>query len=178
MTTIKFGTSGWRDIIAEGFTTDNVRVVSQAIADYINGRNDAAKGMVIGYDTRFQSEYFARKAAQVFAANGIKCFFSDRDVPTPAVSFEILRRKAAGGINITASHNPPEYSGIKFSPDWGGPALPETTKEIEDRANVLMKEQKVSEIPFEEAKYKGLLEEVSISKAYLDQLRKIIDFSI
>ena len=178
MTTIKFGTSGWRDIIAEGFTTDNVRIVSQAIADYINGRGEGAKGMVVGYDTRFQSEYFARESALVLAANGIKCFVSDRDVPTPAVSFEILRRKAAGGINITASHNPPEYSGIKFSPDWGGPALPETTQEIEDRANVLMKDPKVAEIPFEEAKYKGLIEEVSISKAYLDQLRKIIDFSI
>ena len=101
MTTIKFGTSGWRDIIAEGFTTDNVRIVSQAIADYINGRGEGAKGMVVGYDTRFQSEYFARESALVLAANGIKCFVSDRDVPTPAVSFEILRRKAAGGINIT-----------------------------------------------------------------------------
>jgi alpha-D-glucose phosphate-specific phosphoglucomutase len=178
MTTIKFGTSGWRDIIAEGFTVDNVRIVSQAIADYINKKGDAAKGMVIGYDTRFQSEYFARKAALVLAANGIKCFVSDRDVPTPAVAFEILRRKAAGAINITASHNPPEYSGIKFSPDWGGPALPETTKEIEDRANVLLRDPKVSEVPLEEAKFKSLLEEVSISKAYLDQLRKVIDFSI
>ncbi len=106
MTTIKFGTSGWRDIIAEGFTTDNVRIVSQAIADYINGRGEGAKGMVVGYDTRFQSEYFARESALVLAANGIKCFVSDRDVPTPVVAFEILRRKAAGGINITASHNP------------------------------------------------------------------------
>jgi alpha-D-glucose phosphate-specific phosphoglucomutase len=178
MTTIKFGTSGWRDIIAEGFTVDNVRIVSQAIADYINKKGDAAKGMVIGYDTRFQSEYFARKAALVLAANGIKCFVSDRDVPTPAVAFEILRRKAAGAINITASHNPPEYSGIKFSPDWGGPALPETTKEIEDRANVLLREPTVSEVPLEEAKFKSLLEEVSISKAYLDQLKNMIDFSI
>ena len=180
-TAIKFGTSGWRDIISEGFTVDNVRVVSQAIADYIKDKGQAGKGMVVGYDTRFQSEYFARKAARVFAANGIKVFFSDRDVPTPAVSFEILRRKAAGGINITASHNPPEYSGIKFSPDWGGPALPETTKEIEDRANALMPKgsnvPKVLDMPYEDAKHKGLIEEVGIVKPYLEQLKGRINFS-
>ena len=178
MTTIKFGTSGWRDIIAEGFTTDNVRIVSQAIADYINGRGEGAKGMVVGYDTRFQSEYFAREAALVLAANGIKCFVSDRDVPTPAVSFEILRRKAAGGINITASHNPPEYSGIKFSPDWGGPALPETTKEIEDRANALMANPVVNDFTLAEARHSGMLEEISIVKPYLEDIKKKIDFAI
>ena len=97
MTTIKFGTSGWRDIIAEGFTVDNVKIVAQAIADYVNNKGEGAKGMVVGYDTRFHSEFFARNAAQVFAANNIKVFFSDRDTPTPAVSFEILKRQAAGG---------------------------------------------------------------------------------
>ncbi len=178
MTTIKFGTSGWRDIIAEGFTVENVRIVTQAIADYINSKGTASSGMVVGYDTRFQSEYFARRAAQVLAANGIKCFFSDRDCPTPAVSFEILRRKTSGGINITASHNPPEYSGIKFSPDWGGPALPETTKEIENRANALMAKPVVKEISFDEAKNNGLVEEISISRPYLEQLRKTIDFAV
>ncbi|HLB25396.1 MAG TPA: phosphoglucomutase/phosphomannomutase family protein [Nitrospirota bacterium] len=178
MTTIKFGTSGWRDIISEGFTSANVRIVTQAIADYVNGRGEAGKGMIVGYDTRFQSEYFAEIAARVLAGNGIKAYLSDRDVPTPAVSFEILRRKTAGGINITASHNPPEYSGMKFSPDWGGPALPETTKEIEERANALMINPRVKDITLDEAKYRGLIEEIDIARPYLDDLKKKINFSV
>src|SRR5512143_535791 len=168
MKEIKFGTSGWREIISEGFTVENVRIVSQAIADYVKGKGQADKGVVVGYDTRFMSEVFAERAARVMAANGIKAYLSDRDVPTPAVSLEILRRKAAGGINITASHNPPEYSGIKFSPSWGGPALPEETGEIEARANALMKDPRVLDIPLEEAKKKGLIEMVSIVKPYTD----------
>jgi len=178
MATIKFGTSGWRAIIADEFTVENVRVVAQAIADYLKDKGLAHKGLVVGYDTRFMSEYFAARAARVFAGNGVKVFLSDRDVPTPVVSWEILRRGAAGGINITASHNPPEYSGIKFSPDWGGPALPETTSEIEARANALMADPKVSELSFDEAKYRGLIEVVSMVKPYLDDLRKKVDFSL
>ena len=178
MTEIKFGTSGWREIISEGFTIENVRIVSQAIADYVKGKGQAGMGVVVGYDTRFMSEVFAERAARVLAANGIKAYLSDRDVPTPAVSMEILRRKAAGGINITASHNPPEYSGIKFSPDWGGPALPETTKEIEERANALLKDPKVQDMPLDEARKKGLIEVVSILKPYTDAIKGRIDFSV
>jgi len=178
MTTIKFGTSGWRDIISDGFTVENVMVVTQAIAGYIKDKGLAGKGIVVGYDTRFMSEVFAERSARVLAANGIKAYLSDRDIPTPAVSFEILRRKAAGGINITASHNPPEYNGLKFSPDWGGPALPETTKEIEDRANALMRDKKVADMTLDEAKYRGLIEEISVQKQYFEQIRKVIDFSV
>ncbi len=178
MTKIKFGTSGWRAIISDEFTIENVRVVTQAIADYIKGKGQADMGVVVGYDTRFMSERFAETAACVMAGNGIKAFLSDRDVPTPVVSMEILRRKAAGGINITASHNPPEYSGIKFSPDWGGPALPEETKVIEDRANELMLNPVVLDMPYEEAKYRGLIEEISAVKPYLDDLRNKINFQV
>ncbi len=124
MSRIKFGTSGWRAKIADEFTFANVRLVVQSIADYIDSKRLKEKGVIVGYDTRFLSEKFAEEASSIIAGNGIKGYFSLRDVPTPVLSYEILRRKTAGAINFTASHNPPEYGGIKFSPDWGGPALP------------------------------------------------------
>jgi len=178
MTNIKFGTSGWRAIISDEFTTANVRVVSQAIAGYVKDKGLADKGLVVGYDTRFMSEYFAAVVARVLAANGIKVYLSDRDMPTAVVSFEILRRGLAGGINITASHNPPEYSGIKFSPSWGGPALPEETRDIEDRANALMLEPKVLDATMEDVRRRGLVEEISSVKTYLEDLKGKIDFRI
>ena len=122
---IKFGTSGWRGVIADEFTFTRVRAVTQAIADHLVSQGLKDKGVIVGYDTRFLSEKFAAEAARILAACGIHSYLSNRDVPTPVVSYEIIRRKAAGGINFTASHNPPEYNGLKFSPAWGGPALPE-----------------------------------------------------
>jgi phosphoglucomutase len=97
-------------------------------------------------------------------------------VPTPAVAFDIIRRKAAGGINFTASHNPWDYNGLKFSPAWGGPALPETTKDIEARANALGEKNTISVMPLAEAKQKGMVEDADLRKHYLDDLRKKIDF--
>src|SRR4030042_5356004 len=120
MTEIKFGTSGWRGVLAEDFTFANARLVCQAIADYLKEQGLASRGVVIGYDTRFQSEAFARAAAEVMAGNHIPCYCTTRDCPTPVVSFAIREGSHAGGINITASHNPPEYNGIKFSPAAGG----------------------------------------------------------
>ena len=122
MTEIKFGTSGWRGILAEDFTFPNARLVCQAIADYLQQEGLAHQGVVIGYDTRFQSEAFAATAAEVMAGNGITSHLTTRDCPTPVVSFAIRDGQHAGGINITASHNPPEYNGLKFSPATGGPA--------------------------------------------------------
>ena len=172
---IKFGTSGWRGVIADDFTFDRVRIVTQAIAEHITAEGLKDKGIVIGYDTRFLSERFAEESAKVLAANGIHSFLSLRDVPTPAVSFEIIRRKAAGGINVTASHNPPEYSGLKFSPAWGGPALPETTKDVESRANALCDKNSIPVILSAEAKQRGLVEEVDLRRMYVDDLRKKVD---
>ena len=138
MTRISFGTSGWRGILAEDFTYDNVKVVIQAIADNLTASGEHKKGVVISCDTRFMGQRFARESARVLAGAGITAFLCERDTPTPVISFEILRRKTAGGINFTASHNPPEYNGVKFSPSWGGPALPETTRDIEQRANKML----------------------------------------
>lgn len=173
---IKFGTSGWRGVIADDFTVARVRVVTQAIADHIIAQGMKDKGMIVAYDTRFMSERFAEEAVRVLAANDIHAYHSNRDVPTPAVSFEIIRKKAAGGINFTASHNPPQYNGLKYSPAWGGPALPETTKDIETRANALLEKNCIAPLPLVAAREKGIAEEVDLRKAYLDDLRKKIDF--
>src|SRR5512147_1628594 len=173
---IKFGTSGWRGVIADDFTFSSVRVVTQAIADHITAKGLREKGVVVGYDTRFLSERFAAEAVKVLAANGIHSYLSNRDVPTPAVSFEIIRRKAAGGINFTASHNPPEYNGLKFSSAWGGPALPETTKDIETRANALGDRNSIAVMPLGEAKQKGMVEDSDLRRFYLEDLKKKIDF--
>ena len=173
---IKFGTSGWRGVIADDFTVSRVRAVTQAIADHLIAQGLKDKGVVVGYDTRFLSERFAAEAVRVLAANGIRSYLSNRDVPTPAVAFEIIRRKAAGGINFTASHNPPEYNGLKFSPAWGGPALPETTKDIETRANALVDRNSIPAMPLAEAKQKGMVEDADLRRFYLDDLRKKIDF--
>jgi phosphoglucomutase len=175
---IRFGTSGWRGIIADDFTFARVRVVTQAIAEHLIAQGLKEKGVIVGYDTRFLSERFALEAARVLAAAGIRAILSNRDVPTPVVSYEIIRRKAAGGINVTASHNPPEYSGLKFSSAWGGPALPETTKDIEVRATALLEKNSIAAMPAAEARDKGLLEEADLRKSYLDDIRKKIDTDI
>ena len=129
---MRFGTSGWRAIISDEFTFDNVRLVTQAIADYVKKtKKKSPPKIIVGYDTRLMSEKFAGISAEVLASNNIKVLLTDRDVPTPVISYEILKRGLDGGINFTASHNPAEYNGMKFSPGWGGPALPETTQAIE-----------------------------------------------
>ena len=175
MTHITFGTSGWRGILCEDFIFENVKVVTQAIADHLIAAGEKG-GVVIGYDPRFMGDSFARESARVLAAAGVKSFLCSRDTPTPVIAFEILRRKAAGGINFTASHNPPEYNGIKFSPSWGGQALPETTKDIEKRANEMLGEICYREISLEQAARQGLLEEIDPREAYLADLEKKIDF--
>jgi len=178
MTHIAFGTSGWRGIMCEEFTFDNVKVVVQAIADYLTAAGERQKGVIIGFDTRFMGKRFAQEAARVLAGAGIKAFLCERDTPTPVISFEILRRKCAGAINFTASHNPPEYNGVKFSPSWGGPALPETTKDIETRANEMLDALCYHELSLEEAGRQGLLESIDPSTAYLQALEQKVDFDV
>lgn len=175
---IRFGTSGWRDIIADGFTFHNVKICTQAIADHILSSGKTG-GIVIGSDTRFLSNKFMEVAASVLAGNGIKSYLCIRDTPTPVISFEILRRKAAGGINFTASHNPPEYQGLKFSPDWGGPALPETTQDIEKRANSLLKSGFMPrQMSITEALSSNLVEKIDPMQPYLDNLKTKVNLEV
>src|SRR5213593_2243714 len=139
---IQFGTSGWRGLIARDFTFDNVRLATQGIANYLAtlsdqgteaGRNKSSV-VILGYDTRFLGREFSLAAAEVLASNGRTPWLCNRDTPTPVIAHTIRARKAIGGINMTASHNPAEYQGLKFSTSNGAPAPPEVTKQIE--ANV------------------------------------------
>ena len=138
MPPIRFGTSGWRGVLAEDFTFARARIVTAAIARYVKESGPSGRPVVVGYDTRFLSEAFAKDAAASLAAAGLPVYLCTRDTPTPALAAEILARGAAGGVNITASHNPPEYNGMKFSMASGGPALPEVTAAIEAEANRLL----------------------------------------
>jgi alpha-D-glucose phosphate-specific phosphoglucomutase len=177
MSAIKFGTSGWRGIIAEDFTFPNARLVCQAIADYLKQAGLASKGVVVGYDTRFQSETFAVTAAEIMAGNGIVSYCTNRDCPTPVVSFAIRAGRRAGGINITASHNPAEYNGIKFSPATGGPAPEEVTKPIEALIGGLTPEA-VKMLPLTQAREKGLVVDIDPRQDYFQHLKTLVDTEV
>jgi alpha-D-glucose phosphate-specific phosphoglucomutase len=129
---IKFGTDGWRGVIADDFTFDNVRCVAGAIASYVLQHENVQQGVIIGYDTRFASQSAARIAAEVLAAAGIPVKLTSDDTPTPAISFGVKRAGAAGGIVITSSHNPWNWNGVKFKAKFGGSATPAIMKVIED----------------------------------------------
>ena len=129
--TIKFGTDGWRAVIAEDYTFENVRICSQAVSDYMKDRNIHTNGLIIGYDTRFGSDRFATAAAEVAAANGIPVMLCDRHAPTPVISYNVVSRECGAGIVITASHNSREWNGFKFRPGYGGSASPEIVEELE-----------------------------------------------
>lgn len=169
---IKFGTSGWRAVMADGFTFSNVRKAAQAIAGYVKAHHPSKKAppvVIIGHDTRFNSREFASSAARVLCANGVKVLLTERDTPTPVISFQVVHRKADGAINITASHNPPEYNGLKFSPSHGGPAGPEATKEIEKRAAKIKGEVKEP--------VKCRIEEFDPSREYFARIKELVDLS-
>ena len=130
-TTIKFGTSGWRAIIAEDFTVANVRRAVTGIARYVAGKKPTGARVIVGRDPRYMGERFVSIAADVLSSFGVQPLVIAEPAPTPAISYEVIRSQADGAINFTASHNPPEYSGIKFSTPDGAPALPEATSAIE-----------------------------------------------
>lgn len=178
---IKFGTSGWRGLIARDFTFANVRLATQAIAEYlkaelakpdsiIHGREPV---VILGYDTRFLGKEFSLAAAEILVKNGLKPLLCDRDAPTPVISHNIRARKAIGGINMTASHNPAEYQGLKFSTANGAAAPPEVTKQIEAHAARLEAEGWTTETAvIGTFKCKTF----DPKPAYFKQVKKLIDF--
>lgn len=174
MSHIKFGTDGWRAIIARDFTFANCRIVTQGIAGYVNNRNLAKKGIVIGYDNRFMSEDFARECAQVLAGNGIKVYFQKKASPTPVTAFAVRMTEAGGAIMITASHNPPEYNGIKFIPEYAGPALPDVTDAIEEQINRAIDNGKVYELALKEAARLEIFKEIDTDREYINHLKQLI----
>ena len=171
MTKIKFGTSGWRAIIADEFTYANVRIATEAIGRYAKRRN-GAPSLLVGYDTRFASEDFGREVARVLSSQNIRARLCSQAVPTPAVAFTILHEKLDGAINITASHNPGEYNGIKFSTSDGAPALPDVTSEIEKEIVHLQE----SRWEFTSTPNDKLIEKVDIGPAYMRDLATKVDF--
>jgi phosphoglucomutase len=168
---IRFGTSGWRGVIGEDFTFENVRIATQGIASYLKNSGQQGSGVIVAYDTRFLSEKFASEAAKILAFNDIKAFLCTRDVPTPVVAFETIRRKAMGAINFTASHNPPEYNGLKFSGATGSPALPEITRRIEREIHLVQQKNERMDV-YEKTE---LIEEIDPKDRYLTELRQKVD---
>ncbi|MGN6554509.1 MAG: phosphoglucomutase/phosphomannomutase family protein [Verrucomicrobiota bacterium] len=179
---IKFGTSGWRGIITRDFTFDNVRIATQAIAEYlkselenpgspIHGRKPV---VIIGYDTRFLGREFSLAVAEVLASNGLDPLLCNRDTPTPVIAHNIRARKAIGGINMTASHNPAEYQGLKFSTSNGAPATQEVTRHVE--ANV-------AKLIAKNWSFKGAVIGTFACKTfdpqpeYFKQIRKLVNFA-
>lgn len=175
MADIKFGTSGWRAIIADDFTFKNVKIATQAIANYLKEKGEDSKGIIIGYDTRFMSEVFAEVAALTLAGNNIPVFLSERNIPTPVISFRIIEKSLAGGINFTASHNPPQYNGLKFSPSSGGPALPSTTDWITENAKTLTLSEIREISSLQEGLEKNIIQIIDPRSSYIDKIKKTVN---
>ena len=178
---IEFGTSGYRGKIADDFTYESVKLVSQAVCDFLNEKyigSFPSKQIVIGYDTRFLSEEFAKISACVFCANGFNVIFADTFTPTPVIAIKILKEKTLGAINITASHNPYNYNGIKFSPDWGGPALPEDTEILTKKSNELLKNPRYNFMDFNEVKKNGLLKEEDFIGYYTEFVKSKLNLKL
>lgn len=171
--TIRFGTDGWRGVIAEDYTFANVRRATQGYASYMIRHGKAGATFVIGHDKRFHSENFALAAAEVMAGNGLKVLLTDGATPTPVIAFSVVHHKAAGAINITASHNPPTDNGFKVRNEFGGAIDPEGLKEIESL--IPEDESGVKRMPASEAEAKGLIQRFDPAPAYIEHLKELID---
>lgn len=171
---ISFGTDGWRGRIAEDYTFDNVRRCAQGFATYMLARNAAERGIVVGHDQRFASEDFAAAVAEVLAAHGIHVWLTQGATPTPVISYSVVEKKAAGAVNITASHNPPVDNGLKVRDEFGGAVAPDGLREIESR---IPPASNVKRLPLEDALDQGLVEIFDPAPAYLIHLETLIDVS-
>src|SRR5580693_4200695 len=156
-TVVKFGTDGWRGVIADDFTYANVRVAARAIANYVLAEEDTPAGVCLAYDTRFGSRSFAGVVAEVLAGAGIPVRMAAEITPTPALSYAVRERKAAGGVMITSSHNPAEWNGVKYKASYGGSGKPSIMASIEGYLGE----------PFPMAEERGIVEEVDFSPHYL-----------
>ena len=170
-TPIKFGTDGWRGIIAEDFTFANARIVANAIARYVVRCEDPRKGVIVGYDHRFTSDSVAQVVADVISASGTPVWLADKPCPTPAVSLLVRQRNAAGGMMITASHNPYRWNGIKYKASYGSSALPSIVAQIEQELDVVI-ERAVPPLP----PRRELQNQIDPHGPYLEALEKLVDW--
>ena len=185
--TISFGTDGWRAVISDTFTFGNLRLVAQAIADAVQSpdwlkgeyRDHDASTMVVGFDTRFLSDRFAREVARVLAANGILVYLTHADAPTPAISYAVTDLRAAGAVMITASHNAPRYNGIKLKAAYGGSALPRQCRQVElQLSDNEARARGPNLMDFDQAIEAGLIKRFNPLPSYADHLRRLIDMDI
>jgi alpha-D-glucose phosphate-specific phosphoglucomutase len=172
VTTIKFGTDGWRGRIAEDYTFDSLRRCAQGFATYLKKQGLAEKGIVIGHDQRFHADHFAAAAAEVLAANGIHVWLTNGATPTPAVSYAVVDKQAGGAVNITASHNPPEDCGFKVRDPFGGAIAPDNLQKIEA---VIPDLTAVKRMNLDDALSDGLVTMFDAGLAYSQQLHRLID---
>ena len=168
---IRFGTDGWRGIIGEDFTFANVRRVAAAVAEYVCAQRQTSRGLVVGFDARFQSDRFAQAFAEVLTAHGIPVVLADGPTPTPAVSYTVLARKAAGAAIITASHNPYMWNGVKYKAAFGGSASPQVCRELEKRIK-----KSVPGLPAGRKRKPARLEIADLVTPYLEDVETFIDF--
>lgn len=176
---IKFGTDGWRGVIAREFTFDNVALVAQATMDYWKRTGLAERGIVIGYDRRFLSREFAERVAEIAAGNDIVTLLTDSFVPTPAVSWAVHEQKSGGGVMITASHNPPRYNGFKIKEEFGGPARPATTRLLEKMvADNRTVNRPVLSLPLADALAAGTVRYFNAREGYSRQLARYVDLEL
>src|SRR6202165_4258467 len=174
LTQIKFGTSGWRAVMAEEFTFANVQRAVGGIARYVASQKPRGARVIVGRDPRFLGETFCSMAAEILSAYGITPLMIADAAPTPAISYAVIREHADGAINFTASHNPPEYNGIKFSTPDGAPALPEVTRKIE--AEIAAADKESESGPSQKAQPPS--QPLDPRGPYLARLREVIDFSV
>ena len=170
---IKFGTDGWRGIIADDFTYANLRLVAQGIADYLKSRTREPLA-VVGYDCRFGAEAFAEESARVLAGNGVRTLLFDRPSPTQVASWSVIERKAQGAVVITASHNPWLFNGVKYKPETGSSAPTEVIQDLESRIAGL-NESDVRRAELGEAQASGLIQSYDPRPAYCEQVAKMVD---
>ena len=171
MSSIKFGTDGWRGVIAEDFTFANARIVAHAIARYVVRNEDARKGVLVGYDHRYAADRVAAALAEVISASGTPVWLADKPCPTPAISYLVRHRGAAGGIVITASHNPYRWNGIKYKASYGSSALPSIVAQIEQELDAVL-QKGVPPLPPRQ----NLIQPLEPRAPYLDALEKLVNW--
>lgn len=171
MTEIRFGTDGWRGIIAEDFTYANVRKVAYAIARYVVRAENGSRGVIVGYDNRFGSEQFARVAGETVAMTGTPVWITSEPCPSPAISLMVRQRGAAGGIMITASHNPARWNGVKFKASYGSSPLPSIVAQIEKELETVLREG-IPALP----PHTDLIQPLDFRTPYLDTIEKLVDW--
>jgi alpha-D-glucose phosphate-specific phosphoglucomutase len=177
--TIKFGTDGWRAVISETFTFGNLRLVAQAIADYVREENDSNPSVVVGFDTRFLSDRYAAEVARVMAANRIDTWLARADTPTPAISYAVKHKNATAGVMITASHNAPRYNGVKLKSCFGGSASPAHHKRVEQLLDRNLSTGRGPNLmDLGEALKRNLVQKFDPAWAYYEHLSNLIDLDI